>query len=256
MSSVVESNDLSFMFSRLNLVSGLLSSLSGVPESLVLFDVHEYSMCPSSFSSPESTMPKLSIVCEHSFKRRLSTPLCHNVILLRQLACSWPCVVLARLINIAVLTASAENYLHLRFFQHERILGTPNATVVLSVNADNSGLATGFGNIVAYDNALRETTDLRAPIIGHSQGLGIGSDRSGASGFTVFSMVFTGGKYNGSSLDIQGIFISQPLLETVSERAIVGGTGRFRGARGYLLSKEIVLTPETLTGQLDAYIKF
>ncbi|KAG6534950.1 dirigent protein 22-like [Zingiber officinale] len=157
---------------------------------------------------------------------------------------------------VLAAAASPENYLHLRFFQHERILGVANATVVLSVNADNSGLATGFGNIVAYDNALRETTDLRAPIIGHSQGLGIGSDRSGATGFTAFSMVFTGGRYNGSSLDIQGIFISQPLLETVSERAIVGGTGRFRGARGYLLSQEIVLTPETLTGQLDAFIKF
>ncbi|XP_074561472.1 dirigent protein 22-like [Curcuma longa] len=157
---------------------------------------------------------------------------------------------------VLAAAASPENYLHLRFFQHERTMGTPNATVVLSVNADNSGLATGFGNIVAYDNALRETTDLRAPIIGHSQGLGIGADRSGASGFTVFTMVFTGGKYNGSSLDIQGIFIAQPLLETVSERAIVGGTGRFRGARGYLHSKEILLTPQTLTGQLDAYIKF
>ncbi|XP_042404045.1 dirigent protein 22-like [Zingiber officinale] len=152
--------------------------------------------------------------------------------------------------------ASPDGYMHLRFYNHERILGSgPNATVVYAVERRGSTSGAGFGNIIVYDNLLRLGVETDSPIIGRNQGMGVGSSLAENSGLTNCQLVFTAGKYNGSSLAVQGLFPVAP-LETVFERAITGGTGRFRLARGYLLTTEVRSTSTTLTGQLDAYITF
>ncbi|XP_074581385.1 dirigent protein 2-like [Curcuma longa] len=147
-------------------------------------------------------------------------------------------------------------YLHLRFYNHERVLGSgPDATVVYAVERRSSTSGAGFGNVIVYDNLLRESVDPDSPIIGRNQGMGVGSSTTEDSGLTIFQLVFTAGEYDGSSLAVQGVFPVAP-LGTLFERAITGGTGRFRSARGYLLTREVRSTNTTLTGQLDAYITF
>ncbi|XP_042420963.1 dirigent protein 2-like [Zingiber officinale] len=159
----------------------------------------------------------------------------------------------------AAATASSPNrngYVHLRFYNHERILGSgPNATVVYSVHRTSSSSVSGFGNVYVYDNLLRAGVETDSPIIGRNQGMGVGSSMAENSGLTNFQLVFTAGEYNGSSLALQGLFPVAP-LGTLFERAITGGTGKFRLARGYLLTSEVHATNTTLTGQLDAYISF
>ncbi|XP_042400819.1 dirigent protein 22-like [Zingiber officinale] len=156
----------------------------------------------------------------------------------------------------ATIAARPDGYMHLRFYNHERILGSgPNATVVYAVERRGSTSGAGFGNIIVYDNLLRLGVETDSPIIGRNQGMGVGSSLAENSGLTNCQLVFTAGKYNGSSLAVQGLFPVAP-LETVFERAITGGTGRFRLARGYLLTTEVRSTSTTLTGQLDAYITF
>ncbi|XP_042420974.1 dirigent protein 22-like [Zingiber officinale] len=159
----------------------------------------------------------------------------------------------------AAATASHHHhtrYMHLRFYNHERILGSgPNATVVYAVERTISSTGAGFGNIIVYDNLLRAGVETDSPIIGRNQGMGVGSSLAQNSGLTNFQLVFTAGEYKGSSLALQGLFPVAP-LGTVFERAITGGTGKFRLARGYLLTVEVRSTNTTLTGQLDAYITF
>ncbi|KAG6539265.1 hypothetical protein ZIOFF_004427 [Zingiber officinale] len=146
--------------------------------------------------------------------------------------------------------------MHLRFYNHERILGSgPDATVVYAVERTSSTSGAGFGNVIVYDNLLRAGVEPDSPIIGRNQGMGVGSSLAENSGLTNFQLVFTAGKYNGSSLSLQGLFPVAP-LGTVFERTITGGTGKFRLARGYLLTTEVHATNTTLTGQLDAYIAF
>ncbi|KAG6519721.1 dirigent protein 1-like [Zingiber officinale] len=147
-------------------------------------------------------------------------------------------------------------YLHLRFYNHERVLGSgPDATVVYAVERRTSTSGAGFGNVIVYDNLLRESVDPDSPIIGRNQGMGVGSSTAEDSGLTNFQLVFTAGEYDGSSLAVQGLFPVAP-LGTLFERAITGGTGRFRSAGGYLLTREIRSTNTTLTAQLDAYVTF
>ncbi|XP_042420919.1 dirigent protein 1-like [Zingiber officinale] len=149
------------------------------------------------------------------------------------------CLLLA-LFAAATTTASPNpnGYMHLRFYNHERILGSgPDATVVYAVERTSSTSGAGFGNVIVYDNLLRAGVEPDSPIIGRNQGMGVGSSLAENSGLTNFQLVFTAGKYNGSSLALQGLFPVAP-LGTVFERAITGGTGKFRLARGYLLTTE------------------
>ncbi|XP_074560027.1 dirigent protein 22-like [Curcuma longa] len=156
----------------------------------------------------------------------------------------------------AIASPNSNGYMHLRFYNHERILGSgPYATVVYAVERTSSSSGAGFGNIIVYDNLLRTGVQPDSPIIGRNQGMGVGSSLAENSGLTNFQLVFTAGEYNGSSLALQGLFPVAP-LGTVFERAITGGTGKFRLARGYLLTTEVHSTNTTLTGQLDAYITF
>ncbi|XP_042419904.1 dirigent protein 22-like [Zingiber officinale] len=156
----------------------------------------------------------------------------------------------------AVASSNPNGYMHLRFYNHERILGSgPSATVVYAVQRRDSNSGAGFGNVIVYDNLLRSGVETDSPIVGRNQGMGVGSSLAENSGLTNFQLVFTAGKYSGSSLALQGLFPVAP-LGTVFERAITGGTGKFRLARGYLLTTEVRATNTTLTGQLDAYITF
>ncbi|KAG6539003.1 hypothetical protein ZIOFF_004155 [Zingiber officinale] len=139
---------------------------------------------------------------------------------------------------VAAASSNPNGYMHLRFYNHERILGSgPSATVVYAVQRRDSNSGAGFGNVIVYDNLLRSGVETDSPIVGRNQGMGVGSSLAENSGLTNFQLVFTAGKYNGSSLALQGLFPVAP-LGTVFERAITGGTGKFRLARGYLLTTE------------------
>ncbi|KAG6534962.1 hypothetical protein ZIOFF_008876 [Zingiber officinale] len=103
----------------------------------------------------------------------------------------------------ATTTASPNpnGYMHLRFYNHERILGSgPDATVVYAVERTSSTSGAGFGNVIVYDNLLRAGVEPDSPIIGRNQGMGVGPSLAENSGLTNFQLVFTAGKYNGSSL--------------------------------------------------------
>ncbi|XP_042404567.1 dirigent protein 22-like [Zingiber officinale] len=151
-------------------------------------------------------------------------------------------------------SCTASTYMHLRFYNHERILGSGrNATVVYAVERRPS--ASGFGNLIVYDNLLRQGVEQDSPVVGRNRGIGVGTSLPEDSGLTVLQLVFTAGRYSGSSLAAQGPFPVAP-LGTLFERAITGGTGRFRNARGYVLTREVRSTNSTLTGQMDAFITF
>ncbi|XP_042404594.1 dirigent protein 2-like [Zingiber officinale] len=158
--------------------------------------------------------------------------------------------------SLCTAQSGTDGYLHLRFYNHERVLGSgPNATVVYAVERRGSTSGAGFGNLIVYDNLLRQGVEPDSPIVGRNQGMGVGSSVAENSGLTILQLVFTAGEYNGSSIAVQGLFPVAP-LQTLFERAITGGTGRFRNARGYLWTREVRSTNTTLTGRLDAYITF
>lgn len=87
-----------------------------------------------------------------------------------------------------------------------------------------------FGTMVAVDDPVTEGPDRESNSIGRAQGMYINSQLDGKGLHLLFSVIFTDGKYKGSTLEIQGAD-----LFAMKERefSVVSGTGYFRFVRGY-----------------------
>ncbi|KAG6497421.1 dirigent protein 2-like [Zingiber officinale] len=169
-----------------------------------------------------------------------------------QVVVSFPSFILFLLLSSAMV-GFAQNYsVHLHFYFLERVVGSPNATAVVSVNLHPESPAGGFGDIRVIDNILLEGPEPSSPAIGRAQGLVVYSDLTGLSAMTALDLVFTAGDYNGSSLAMFGRY--EP--GRVSDRSIIGGNGQFRLARGYALSQRVATTATIVTDVLDVYITY
>ncbi|KAG6489266.1 dirigent protein 11-like [Zingiber officinale] len=147
-----------------------------------------------------------------------------------------------------------EKLTHLHFFFHE-IYGGPNATTITVVNPPNSSSYTALGSIGVGDNYLREGAEPGSTLLGRAHELAAAASLGTPTAYlSLFNFIFTAGEYNGSSVSIFG----RAVLTEVMDRAIIGGSGKFRMARGYTISK---LVNRTVSGDViylvveyDAYI--
>ncbi|KAI4303138.1 hypothetical protein MLD38_038807 [Melastoma candidum] len=87
-----------------------------------------------------------------------------------------------------------------------------------------------FGSTVVVDCPVTEGPDVESREIGRAQGIYVNSQRDGKALYLVFSVMFTAGEYEGSSLEIQG---PDAFAMKQKEFGVVSGTGRFRFARGF-----------------------
>ncbi|KAJ3681444.1 hypothetical protein LUZ60_015933 [Juncus effusus] len=149
---------------------------------------------------------------------------------------------------ISTPVSPEEKSTHLHFFFHE-IESGPNTTVVKSATLN---LNSTFGDINVFDNTLRTGPQPDSPLIGRAQGMGVHAAQDGSQGLTIINFFFTAGDYKDSSLATLGVIkASGP-----SDRNIVGGTGKFRFARGYMVSK-LVNSSSTATSivvEFDMYL--
>lgn len=86
------------------------------------------------------------------------------------------------------------------------------------------------------DDALTEKQDPTSKIVGRAQGFYSVAAQQEIALLMVMNFVFVEGKYKGSSLSILG---RNPVMNDVREMPIVGGTGSFRFARGYVLAHTV-----------------
>ncbi|URE32739.1 disease resistance response protein 206 [Musa troglodytarum] len=147
--------------------------------------------------------------------------------------------------------ARKEKMTHLHFYFHEMYSG-PNATglVVAVPPGKNSSIDT-FGALIVIDDMLREGPERSSKLIGRAQGLSAQASLDGTALLTAINFVFTEGEYNGSTVVILGKTVSSALT---IEHTIVGGSGRFRMARGYTVSKVISWGGGCFLMEFDAYI--
>ncbi|TVU16477.1 hypothetical protein EJB05_40045, partial [Eragrostis curvula] len=166
-------------------------------------------------------------------------------------AARCPSHVLALLVLASCSAASAaadEKLTHLHFYFHEVEAGAANATVVNVASLHKN--ASTFGDVNVFDNALREGPDPASRLIGRAQGLAVHASLDESGGLTAINFVFSDyGEYSGSALATLGhISASGP-----SERAIVGGTGKLRFARGYMTSNLLSSTDTAIVVVFDMY---
>lgn len=155
---------------------------------------------------------------------------------------------LSVLLILGAAAAADEELTHLHFYFHEVDAGTPNATVVNVASLHRN--SSTFGDVNVFDNALREGPDPSSRLIGRAQGLAAHASLDESGGLTSINFVFSDdGEYSGSTLATLGhISVSGP-----SERSIVGGTGKLRFARGYMVSKLLSSTDTSIVVVFDMY---
>ncbi|XP_040378343.1 dirigent protein 1-like isoform X2 [Oryza brachyantha] len=143
---------------------------------------------------------------------------------------------------------------HLHLYIHETLTGA-NATAASLAPSPLAGSNSSFGSVGAFDDELREGSDAASAYLGRAEGLLVQADLANpAALWTMLTLVFTDGDYTGSTLVLDGR-VDFAGGGGTAERAVVGGTGRFRRARGYtLMSKFGNPTPSTVVFEMDIYV--
>ncbi|XP_052137172.1 dirigent protein 23-like [Oryza glaberrima] len=154
------------------------------------------------------------------------------------MAASSSFVLAAAALLLLAVTAAAEaagqqKETRMRVYWHDVVTG-PNSTVAKVADAPTSrASATVFGTVYVIDDPLTDGPSLTAPsrLVGRAQGMYVSAGKETMSLLMAMSFVFAAdGPYNGSSVAIFGPNPARP----VREIPVVGGTGAFRFARGYL----------------------
>ncbi|XP_021278117.1 dirigent protein 22-like isoform X1 [Herrania umbratica] len=131
-----------------------------------------------------------------------------------------------------LLGLKEEKLSRFRIYWHDIVSGR-NATSIQVVQPPN-GSATGFGIISMIDDPLTEGPKLSSKMVGRAQGFYALSSQEEIGLLMSMNFAFTVGKYNGSTITVLG---RNTVLSKVREMPVIGGSGLFRFARGYVQAR-------------------
>ncbi|KAG1328052.1 dirigent protein 22 [Cocos nucifera] len=127
-----------------------------------------------------------------------------------------------------------EKLTHLRFFWHD-ILSGPNPTAVPVAQAASTNASSSFFGLVnIIDDPLTEGPAMASKLVGRAQGFYASASQEGLGLLMAMNFAFMDGRYNGSTITILG---RNAVFTTVREMPVIGGSGLFRLARGYVQAK-------------------
>ncbi|XP_038707219.1 dirigent protein 4-like [Tripterygium wilfordii] len=123
---------------------------------------------------------------------------------------------------------------NLHFYYHETSNVENATTVIVAKPAANDPSPSQFGTITAMDDPLTIGPDPSSEVIGKAQGMYVfaGQDRTMLVMYADFG--FLKGKFNGSSISVMS---RNSVLDRERDLAVVGGTGKFRMAKGLAMLK-------------------
>ncbi|GJN10554.1 hypothetical protein PR202_ga28656 [Eleusine coracana subsp. coracana] len=161
--------------------------------------------------------------------------------------------VLLLLSAMASEAAADDGTTHLHLFMHDVVSGS-NPTSVQIIQGPGSGNNGGgssvsFGDTSVMDNALTETSSPTSSSVGQMQGVYMLSSLTGAVRMVTANIFLTSGDNNGSTIAVMG----RDDAAGVTELSVIGGTGNFRMASGYVVWKTAANGPDS-TVELHVYI--
>ncbi|GFP89023.1 dirigent protein 19 [Phtheirospermum japonicum] len=112
-----------------------------------------------------------------------------------------------------------EKVAQLQLYVQDILTGPSPSNVQVAAARSTSTSPTFFGLVAVIDDPVRTAPSPEAEIVGRAQG------------FFAFASLEEGGKYNGSTLNLVG---RNPYPRDHRELSVVGGSGVFRLARGYV----------------------
>ncbi|XP_014494945.1 dirigent protein 21-like [Vigna radiata var. radiata] len=127
-----------------------------------------------------------------------------------------------------------EKLSHLHFFFHDIVSG-PNPTAVrVAESPSTNSSSTLFGFIAMIDDPLTVGPEPESKMVGKAQGVYGSASQNELGLLMVMNLMFTEGKYNGSTLSLLG---RNAVFSSIREMPIIGGSRAFRFARGYAQAK-------------------
>ncbi|KAB1227908.1 Dirigent protein 19 [Morella rubra] len=125
-----------------------------------------------------------------------------------------------------------EKLSHFRFYWHDIVSGrNPSAVLVVLPSSNTS---TGFGLVSMIDDPLTLKPSLNSRLVGRAQGLYASAAQKELGLLMVMNFAFIEGKYNGSTISVLG---RNAVFSAVREMPVIGGSGLFRFARGYVQAR-------------------
>lgn len=136
----------------------------------------------------------------------------------------------------------------LRFYVHDTLSGKNPSAVQVAQASTTKKSPTFFGAVFIFDDPLTEGPEPTFRPVGRAQGLYGSAEQQELALLEAMNFVFTAGKLNASSLTILG---RNAALQPPSEMPIIGGTGVFRLARGFVTANVHSLNVTTGNGILE-----
>ncbi|KAI3823561.1 hypothetical protein L1987_05000 [Smallanthus sonchifolius] len=119
---------------------------------------------------------------------------------------------------------------NLVLYVHDSLTGDDKSAMTVAGKDGPTTSIMHFGTLLAHDDPVTIGPDPGSKEIGRAQGMYINSQLDGKALYMTFSVMFTDGEYEGSTLEIQG---TDPFVLKEREFSVVSGTGYFRFVRGY-----------------------
>ncbi|XP_058753448.1 dirigent protein 18-like [Vicia villosa] len=113
------------------------------------------------------------------------------------------------------------------------------------------GLGLGFGTITVIDDILTAQPELGSQIVGKAQGVYVASSADGSRQMMVFTALFEGGEY-GDSLNFYGLY---KIGSTMSRLSVIGGTGKFKNARGFAELRPLIPPGQIATDGAETLLR-
>jgi hypothetical protein len=146
-------------------------------------------------------------------------------------------LLLCALAAAASAADDAAGFTTFKFYFHDIVGGTSPTAIRIAQAASSNSSSTFFGAVVAIDDPLTTgPTRAAGTEVGRAQGTYTFADQKTFGLLMLMNLVFTAGEHKGSSLTVMG---RNEVLADVREMSIVGGTGKFRMARGYVQAHTI-----------------
>ncbi|XP_073013495.1 dirigent protein 21-like [Typha latifolia] len=135
-----------------------------------------------------------------------------------------------------------EKLSHFRVYWHDIVSGPSPTSIRVAEAPTTNSSATLFGAVIVIDDPLTVGPELTSELVGRAEGLYAADSKELPAIIMAMNFVFLEGKYNRSSITILG---RNEVLLPIREMPIVGGSGLFRMARGYVQAQTYSLNPST-----------
>lgn len=137
-------------------------------------------------------------------------------------------------ILLYTINAVEEVETHIQVYFHDIVYGSKSTAIRVAQATSTYTSLTAFGAVVMIDDPLTETPDLSSKLIGRAQGMYAFASQEEFGLLMAMNIVFVEGEFNGSTLAVLG---RNAVFSEVREMPVIGGSGKFRFARGYVLAK-------------------